>query len=136
MERTSYPNGKDLITIEWKTWEGIPNTLALYKEEYRYGGGLALFMWDITEDEPWGDVSVNLSGSYLEPDEIFLNEYVEDDTIKALKGIITYTGEEIPYNYGMFKIAKVNMSIINKLPNQAELMDMLYSNESNEVPTL
>lgn len=131
MNSETYPNGKDLVTIEWETWDGVPNTLALYKEEYTYGGGLALFMWDVTEGEPWGDVSVNLPGLSLEPDEIFFNEYIENDTIQALKGIATYTGEEVPYNYGLFKVAKLNMKIINRLPNQQELMQMLRSDDDD-----
>lgn len=136
MERTPYPNGKDLITIEWKDFSGATNTLALYQSSYYNGNGLALLMWDITTDEPWGNITINLPGAYLDEDEVFIDDIVSDETCKALKGIITLTGEAVRYNYGRYRVAKVNKSILSKIPSEPEVMEMIYGDEDNGVPTL
>lgn len=114
---TKFPNGKELITIDYHG-----NTCALYKEEYRYGGGTALFLYDLTDDEDWGDLTINLPGY----SGMFLQDFISNDVIKQLSKVFTVDGE-VPYNYGKYKMIDLNPSIEDKIPTWDELCEMVQS---------
>jgi hypothetical protein len=113
-------NGKELVTVNYGG-----DLCAVYKEEYEYGGYTALFMWDLTTDEFWGDVSINLPGGYsLEPNEIFLQDFIDSAGINYLKPILTVT-DSVKCNYGTYKLAEIKPDVFKKLPNMEELEVLL-----------
>ena len=114
---TQYPNGKELITVN-----DYGNTCALYQESYDYGGDTALFLYDLTNDENWGDITINLPGY----SGMFLQDFISDDLIKELSGVFTVLGE-FPYNYGTYKMISLKPGMLNKIPTWDELCEMVQS---------
>ena len=111
---TKFPNGKELITINY---DGA--TCALYQEEYLYGG-VALFLYDLTNDEDWGDLTINLPGY----SGIFLQDFISNDVIKKLSKVFTVV-DEIPYNYGKYKMIDMKPGMLDKIPTWDELVEMV-----------
>lgn len=117
--KSSTASSKPPVTIMWGD-----NLCAVYKEQYNYGGGTAIFMWDMTNGEPWGDVSINLPAYSLEPNEIFLQDFIDSRGVKYLSPILKVTGE-VKNNYGRYKMAEIKPEVFDKIPTWAELEPLL-----------
>lgn len=116
--KSSNAIGEPPVTIMWGD-----NLCAVYKEQYNYGG-TAILMWDMTDGEFWGDVSINLPAYSLEPNEIFLQGFIDSKGIKYLSPILKVTGE-VKNNYGRYKMAEIKPAVFDKIPTWAELEPLL-----------
>lgn len=117
IKRIPCSNGKELILIDWHENN---HTLALYKEEYAYGGGIALFLCDLTTGEDWGDLTINLPGY---SGVSFLQDFISSETVDQLSDVIEVVGE-VQYNFGTYRMIEINPSIVDKIPTWDELCDM------------
>jgi len=107
---------KELITIDY---EG--DTCALYKAEYAYGGGIALFLYDITADEDWGDLTINLPGGYS---GTFLQDYISNDVVNALSNVFKVV-DRIRCNYGTYRMIEFRRGMEDKIPDWDELVELI-----------
>lgn len=105
---------KELITIDYHG-----NTCALYKDTYTYGD-TALFLYDLTNDELWGDLTINLPGLQ----GMFLQDFVSKDVVQKLKGVFTVLGE-FPYNYGTYRMIGFKKGMADKIPTWDELVELV-----------
>ena len=108
-------NDKELITVNLKG-----DTCALYKETYAYGGGIALFLYNLTKNDDWGDLTINLPGL----NGMFLQDYISNDTVNAMKNIFTVLGK-FPYNYGEYRMIGLKPGIKDKIPTWDELVELV-----------
>ena len=75
--------------------------LFLQISQYRNNGNLAVLAY--TEEEPYGNITINLSGYWLDENEGFIDPIIkhlglEDELIK--KGIIKEIKSTVKYNMG------------------------------------
>ena len=108
------PNGKELITINY---DGA--TCALYQEEYLYGG-VALFLYDLTNDELWGDLTINLPGYF----GMYLQDFISDDVVNKLKRVFTVDGK-VRCNYGTYRSIDISDEMLDKIPTWDELVELV-----------
>lgn len=114
-------NDKELITIDYHG-----NTCALYKDTYM-SGDTALFLYDLTDDELWGDLTINLPGLQ----GMFLQDFISKDVINKLSNVFMVLGE-FPYNYGTYKMIGFKKGMADKIPTWNELCEMIQ-NDTNGV---
>lgn len=119
MKRKAYPNGKELMIVNYGG-----DRCAVYREEYAYGDSLALFMYDMTTDEFWGDITINLPGYSHGTETVYLQDFIDSKVIKALSPLLEYQGS-VRYNYGTYGYADVNQELLPKIPTWDELCEML-----------
>ena len=87
----------DTVKTAQYQWEYGEEKIALYVESYMYGGGICVQMYH-REEESWelfGDLTVNLPGYMLEPEEAFISADYGRDKLEFIK------------DYGMGKILPV-----------------------------
>lgn len=71
-------------------WDYEDTEIALYVASYHYGNGLYVEMFSRCEDgvdgwEPFDDLTVNLPGYYLEPDEAYICADFSEDKLNFIK---------------------------------------------------
>lgn len=84
--------------------------LFLQISQYRNNGNLAVLAY--TEEEPYGNITINLSGYWLDENEGFIDPIIkhlglEDELIK--KGIIKEIKSTVKYNMGEYDWAVFDM---------------------------
>lgn len=67
-------------------WDYEDTEITLYVESYHYGNGLYVEMFSRCEDgwEPFDDLTVNLPGYYLEPDEAYICADFSEDKLNFI----------------------------------------------------
>lgn len=95
-------------------WEFGDDTICLYVASYAYEGGLAVQMYSREDgNEEWdtfADLTVNLSGYCLEPDEAFISGDCSKDKVNLIKdyglGEVIGKGRS---GYGQYSLVKFNL---------------------------
>lgn len=88
-----------------KTLKFKENEIFLQVSQYRNNGNLAILAY--TEEEPYGDITINLSGFSVDEDEGFINAITKDSGLeqKLIKeGIIKEIITTVQYNMGKYDL--------------------------------
>lgn len=86
------------------------NKLSLQVTQYRNNGNLAILAY--TEGEPYGNITINLSGYWLDEDEGFIDALTKDSGLeeKLIKeGIIKEIITKVNYNMGKYDLVVFNI---------------------------
>ena len=78
--------------------------------QYRNNGALSIFAF--TEDDTYGDITINLPGFFTEENEGFINAITKDSGLeeKLIKeGIIKKVITTVKYNMGKYDLVLFNM---------------------------
>lgn len=97
-------------TIKFKEKE-----LFLQVSQYRSNGNLAILAY--TEEELFGDVTINLPGYWLDEDEGFINALTKDLGLEEKlieQGIIKEITATVNYNMGKYDLAVFDMEKLKK----------------------
>lgn len=84
----------------------------LFLEVAQYQSNMNLAITAYTEEEPYGDITINLPGMCVYEDEGFINSYTKSGGLeKALidKGIIKEVQSTCKYNYGEYDLVTFNL---------------------------
>lgn len=127
MKRVPYPNGKELLTVKYSG-----DTCVIYKEEYAYGDSLALFMYDLTTDELWGDITINLPGYSSGSETVYLQDFIDSKILDILAPLLKYQGR-VKYNMGTYAYADVDQKLLPLIPTWEELCEMLGNTENTAI---
>lgn len=88
-----------------KTLKFKENELFFQVTQYKNDGNLAILAY--TEEEPYGDITTNLSGYFVDEDEGFINSITKDSGLeqKLIKeGIIKEVITTVDYNMGKYDL--------------------------------
>lgn len=84
----------------------------LFLEVAQYQSNMNLAITAYTEEEPYGDITINLPGMCVYEDEGFINSYTKSGGLeKALidKGIIKEVQSTCKYNYGEYDLVTFDL---------------------------
>lgn len=93
-----------------KTLKFKGNKLSLQVTQYRNNGNLSILAY--TGGEPYGNITINLSGYWLDEDEGFIDALTKDSGLeeKLIKeGIIKEIITKVNYNMGKYDLVVFNM---------------------------
>lgn len=96
-----------------ESW-GVKNGKKLFYEDYYLtmnhysnNGRIALFLEN--EEDFWGDLTINLTDIYLEPNEVALQSIISKETIKKLEDLGLFkVVRKVSYNLGEYIIVELN----------------------------
>ncbi len=95
---------------ERKTLKFKDNNLFIQVEQYRNNGNLAILAY--TEEEPYGDITINLPGYSVDEDEGFINAITKDSGLEKKlieEGIIKEVITTVKYNMGKYDFVVFDM---------------------------
>ena len=102
-----------------KTLKFKEEELFLQISQYRNNGNLAVLAY--IEEEPYGNITINLSGYWLDENEGFIDPIIkhlglEDELIK--KGIIKEIKSTVKYNMGEYDWAVFDMEKLKEYDSE------------------
>ncbi len=113
-------------TIKFKEYE-----LFLQVSQYRNTGNLALLAY--TEEEPYGDITINLPGYSVDEDEGFINSITKDSGLEQQlikEGIIEEVITTVKYNMGEYDLVAFDMKKLKEYdPKGIEEYENLIEDE-------
>lgn len=133
--------------LEFEDWDRERCIIALCKDSYAMGGGLAISALDATDPargdylSPWGNITVNLpndpyaaSWCAIEGNVIIDTNNNSKELINALvgAGIITFTGESCHSGYCTYPFAKVAPWAMEAMGTYEETVDWLSDTRQEE----
>lgn len=120
-----------MVKKERKTLKFKDNELFLKVGQYRSNDNLAITAY--TEEEPYGDITINLPGFFLDSDTAFINELTKDSGLekKLIKeGVIKEIVGTVKYNYGTYEQVIFNMKELKEYdPEGMEKYEQLVGEE-------
>ena len=117
-----------------KTLNFDGDKLFLEVSQYRSNMNLAIVAY--TEEEPYGDITINLPGMWLEDNEGFINSYnksggLEKEIIE--KGIIKEVQGTRKYNYGEYDLVTFDLEKLKEYdPDGVEKYEQYIGEEVEE----
>lgn len=120
-----------MVKKERKTLKFKDNELFLKVGQYRSNDNLAITAY--TEEEPYGAITINLPGFFLDSDTAFINELTKDSGLekKLIKeGVIKKIVGTVKYNYGTYEQVIFNMKKLREYdPEGMEKYEQLVGEE-------
>lgn len=108
----------------------------LFLEVAQYQSNMNLAITAYTEEEPYGDITMNLPGMCVYEDEGFINSYTKSGGLeKALidKGIIKEVQSTCKYNYGEYDLVTFDLEKLKEYdPDGVEKYQQFIGEEEIE----
>ncbi len=108
----------------------------LFLEVAQYQSNMNLAITAYTEEEPYGDITINLPGMCVYEDEGFINSYTKSGGLeKALidKGIIKEVQSTCKYNYGEYDLVTFDLEKLKEYdPDGVEKYQQFIGEEEIE----
>lgn len=115
-----------------KTIKFKGNELFIKVSKYRSNGNLAITAY--TDEEPYGDITVNLPGMFLWDNSGFINSNTKDSGLEKKLfslGIIEELINRVQYNYGKYDQVSFNMEKLKEYDSKG-VEEYLASIEDEE----
>lgn len=137
----------DVLTVEYEASYGERYRLALYRDTYANGGGLAVAALDVTDKdseeymEPWGALTVNIPDDPRAAEWCSKRGNVVIDTNNNSKelvdalvgaGIVTLTGGSCRSGFCVYPLASVAPSMLEAMGTYAETAERLTDDRREE----
>ena len=114
-----------------KTLKFKGDKLYLQVSQYRNNGNLAILAY--TEEEPYGDITINLPGYSVDEDEGFINSITKDSGLEQQlikEGIIEEVITTVKYNMGEYDLVAFDMKKLKEYdPKGIEEYENLIEDE-------